>query len=65
MDGDRVVLINVMITTRTLPATERYGMSEMSEAKKETLQIAARVTAAVAACVGTVTVLMLPVVTAL
>lgn len=40
-------------------------MKTMREASKEALQIAARVTAAVAACVGTVTVLMLPVITAL
>lgn len=53
------------MTTRTLPATERYGVSEMSETGKEALQILARVTAAVAACVGTIAVLMLPVVTAL
>lgn len=38
---------------------------DMSEAKKDVLKIAARVTAAVAACVGTVAVLMLPVITAL
>lgn len=40
-------------------------MDEMSDTKKEVLQIAARVTAAVVVCVGTVTVLMLPVITAL
>lgn len=40
-------------------------MSDMSETKKEALQIIGRVTAAVAACIGTVTVLMLPVVAAL
>jgi hypothetical protein len=51
--------------TRTLPAIERYGMNEMSQTGKEALQIAGRVTAAVAACVGTFAVLMLPVVTAL
>lgn len=54
-----------MMTTRTLPATERYGMNDMSEGNKEVLKIAARVTAAVAACVGTVTLLMIPVITAL
>ena len=37
----------------------------MQETRKETLRIVAQVTAAVAACVGTVTVLMLPVITAL
>lgn len=40
-------------------------MNEMTEAKKEALQIAARVTAAVAACLGTVAVLLIPVITAL
>jgi hypothetical protein len=40
-------------------------MNRMTETSKEVLQIAARVTAAVAACVGTVTLLMLPVITAL
>lgn len=40
-------------------------MNTMSEAQKEALQIAARVTAAVAACVGTVAVLLIPVITAL
>jgi len=40
-------------------------MNEMSEGKREALQIAARVAAAVTACVGTVTVLMLPVIHAL
>ena len=40
-------------------------MNAMQETRKEALRIAARVTAAVAACVGTVTVLMLPVITAL
>lgn len=57
--------MNSTMMTRTLPAAERYGMSEMSETKKEALQIIGRVAAAVAACIGTVTVLMLPVVTAL
>ena len=54
-----------MKTTRALPATERYGMDTMKEANKEVLQIVARVTAAVVACVGTVTVLLIPVITAL
>jgi len=40
-------------------------MNDMTEGQKEVLQIAARVTAAVTACVGTVTLLMLPVITAL
>ena len=40
-------------------------MTTMQETKKEALRIAAQVTAAVAACLGTVTVLMLPVITAL
>lgn len=40
-------------------------MNEMSEGKKEALQIATRVTAAVTACVGTVAVLMIPVISAL
>ena len=40
-------------------------MNDMTEGTQEALTIAARVTAAVVACVGTVTVLMLPVITAL
>lgn len=40
-------------------------MNDMAEANKELLKIVARVTTAVAACVGTVAVLMLPVITAL
>ena len=40
-------------------------MNEMTEANMDLLQIAARVTAAVTACVGTVVVLMLPVITSL
>ena len=40
-------------------------MNVMQETRKEALRIVAQVTAAVAACVATVTVLMLPVITAL
>lgn len=40
-------------------------MNTMTEAKKEAFQIVARVTAAVAACVGTVAVLLIPVIAAL
>lgn len=40
-------------------------MSTMSESRKDALRIAARVTAAVAACLGTVTALMVPVIAAL
>lgn len=40
-------------------------MNNMSEGNMETLHIVARVTAAVAACVGTVAILMIPVITAL
>jgi hypothetical protein len=40
-------------------------MNDMSEGQKEALHIVARVAAAVTACVGTVMVLMLPVITAL
>jgi hypothetical protein len=40
-------------------------MNDMTEGQKEALQIVARVTAAVTACVGTVAMLMLPVITAL
>jgi hypothetical protein len=40
-------------------------MNDMSEGKKEALQIVARVLTAVTACVGTVMVLMIPVIHAL
>ncbi len=40
-------------------------MNDMSEGQREALQIVARVMAAVTACVGTVAVLMIPVITAL
>ena len=40
-------------------------MNTMTETSKDTLRIAAQVTAAIAVCVGTVTALMFPVITAL